>query len=350
MVFCDWISIYQVHQGGVPLVNDGHVFSVDQDGVVKWDVPQKLVHRGSHETSLRIRSDGMRVTLDGNVGRFDRSDNLFGYSVADCIRIANTLLALFDLPPFTDFAPMPLHRKGGLSEGVTPASLDMRRDNDAGFQAVGAVITRVDLTKNWQTGSPGNCSQFIRHLQGFKSGRFEPRPYKTTGVSWGEGSKFWYGKCYDKAAEYFRQCGKGSKKFDPVLFAYMHDSGIARHEIELKSRYLKQHNLWRFSKWVDGMEERIYALFNDVIDGSAVVDSYLEIPGRAGELAVAWRDGADLKKRLAQNTYYRYRRELLVFGIDIAVPCNVSRLRSRVEIITLAPAVRPDWYVIPKAA
>jgi hypothetical protein len=334
-VFCDWLSIYQVHLGGVDLVNDGHVFSVDQQGEIRWDVPSKLVHRGSHDTSIRIRSDGFRVSLEGNIGRFNRTDNLFGYSVADCVRLANTMLAGFGLPPFTDHKPMPLNGKAG---------------SDAGYQAVGAVITRVDLTKNWTTGSPGNCSQFIRHLQGFKSGRFEPKQYKTTGVAWGEGSKFWYAKVYDKAGEYFRQAGKGSKKFDTDLFAFMLDSGIARHEIELKSRYLKQHNLWRFSLWVDGMEDRTYALFNDVIDGSVRVDSFLEIQGRAGELAVAWRDGADLKKRLAQNTYYRYRRELLKFGIDIAVPCNVSRLRTQVEVITLSPAVAPSWYVIPKAA
>lgn len=337
MVFCDWLSIYQVHLGGVPLVNDGHVFSVDQDGEIKWDVPQKLVHRGSHDTSIRIRSDGNRVTVEGNVGRFNRADNLFGYSVAECIQIANKLLAGFGLPPFTDAPPMPLNGKAG---------------SDAGYQAVAAVITRVDLTMNWVTGSPGNCSQFIRHLQGFKSGRFEPKGYKSTGVAWGEGSKFWYAKVYDKAAEYFRQHGKKSKKFDLRLFEYMMESGIARHEIELKSRYLKQHNLWRFTKWVDGMEERIYALFNDVVSASGNVDSYLEIPGRAGELAVAWRDGADLKKRLAQNTYYRYRRELLKFGIDIAVPSNVTRLASRVEVevITLSAASPPAWYVIPKAA
>lgn len=336
-VFCDWVSIYQVHMGGVSVVNDGQVFAVTQEGEIKWQVPQKLVHRGSHDTSIRIRSDGHRVTFEGNIGRFNRADNLFGYTVLECVQLANRMLADFGLPPFSDKAPMPLVSKGGV---------------DGGYQAVGAVLTRVDLTKNWHTGSPGNCSQFIRHLQGFKSGRQEPKPYKTTGVSWGEGSKFWYAKVYDKAGEYFRQIGKGSKKFDPVLFDYMLNAGIARHEIELKTRYLSQNNLWRFSQWGDGVEERIYALFNDVIDGSAHVDSYLEIPGRAGELAVAWRDGADLKKRLAQNTYYRYRRELLKYGIDIAVPSNVTRLRSpsRVEVITLSPAVVPEWYHLPKVA
>jgi hypothetical protein len=157
---------------------------------------------------------------------------------------------------------------------------------------------------------------------------------------------------YDKAGEYIRQCGKQSKVFDPVLFEYMAANGIARHEISLKSRYLKQNNLWRFTHWSKNMhtEERVYALFNDVVGGDAHVDSFLEIPGRAGELAVAWRDGADLKKRLAQNTYYRYRRELLKYGIDIAVPSNVTRLRQRVELISVSPAPVPAWYDLPKVA
>lgn len=336
MVFCDWLSIYQVHFGKeVPLVNDGKVFSVDQDGQIEWEVAQKLVHRGSHDTSIRIRSDGFRVSLEGNIGRFNRSDNLFGYSVAECVRLANKMLVDFGLPPFTDAAPMQLVKKGG---------------EDGGYQSVGAVITRVDLTCNWCTGSPGNVEQYIRYLQGFKSGRQEPTTYKTTGVAWGVGSKYWYAKVYDKAGEYFRQCGKKAKAFDAPLFQFMHDSGIARHEIELKSRYLKQNNLSRIVQWGEGMEERIYALFNDVIGGESRVDSFLEIPGRAGELAVAWRDGADLKKRLSTATYYRYRKELLKYGIDIAVPSNVKRLQSRVEVISLTPAAMPAWYELPKVA
>ena len=48
-VFCDWLSIYQVHLGGVNVVNDGRVFAVDQEGEVQWDVAQKLLHRGSFD-------------------------------------------------------------------------------------------------------------------------------------------------------------------------------------------------------------------------------------------------------------------------------------------------------------
>lgn len=373
MVFCDWLSIYQVHFGvEVPIVNQGRVFSVDQDGAIQWDVPQKMVFRGSHDTSIRIRSDGHRVSLEGNVGRFNRADNLFGYSVAQCIELANMIVEGFGLPPFTVGPKLALVSKQYGAPGRNNVVADISfaqagsfgrecnadrkdyfsTDVDGGFLRTGAVITRVDLTRNYLTGSPGNCSQFIRHLQGFKSRRFEPKPYKTTGVSWGEGSKFWYAKVYDKAAEYMRQMGKQSKKFDSRLFDYMLLSGIARHEIELKSRYLTQNNLTGISDWTQAMiEERVYALFADVVTGTATVDEYLEIEGRAGELAVAWRDGADLKKRLSQATFYRYRKELLKYNIDIAVPCHVSRLTKRVEVITVSPVqALPDWYQLPKVA
>lgn len=362
MVFCDWISIYQVHLKGCPIVNSGHVFSVDQDGVIEWDINKKVTHKGSFSTKLTISSDGNRVSLSGNVGRFNRQDNVFGYSVSDCIKLANKILLGYGLPEFFDVAPMPLMKKGGSTPRevvslfkplvlVTTANdLDFRKDCDAGFQAVGCVITRIDLTCNYHSGSSGNASQVIRKMQGYKSGKFEPKSYYSSGVSWGEGSKWTYAKVYDKASDYVRHNGIGSKNFDAVLYDYILNSGCVRHEIELKSRYLKQNNLWRASVWKDRMEDKIYALFTDPIRQVANVDEFLEIPGRAGELAVAWRDGADLKKRLSKPTFYRYRKELLNFGIDIAVPSNVVRLKTHIEVIVLSPLSLPDFYNLPKIA
>lgn len=335
-VFCDWLSIYQVHTcGNLPIVRDGMVRFTDEDGQIKLDVVQKKVHKGSFETSLRISCDGNRVTLEGNVGRFDRPDNLFGYSVLDCISIANRVLAALNLPPFTDPSPMPLNGPYG---------------SDKGFQAVGSIITRIDLTVNYSCGSASQAPQMIRYLQSFRSGKFEPRPYRTTGVSWGEGSKWFYAKVYDKAADYVRHHSESSEQHDPRLYAFIKESGIVRHEITLKSRWLKQKGFWRFSLWDQVMQSRVYAMFGDVIADSAHVDEYLEIPGRAGELALAWRDGADLRTRLSQGTYYKYKKQLLKYGIDISIPANVTRLNTRLEIIKLVPCQIPDWYALPRVA
>lgn len=335
-VFCDWLSIYQVHpNGGLPIIVDGLVRFMDADGVIKLDIAQKLVHKGSFETSLRLRCDGFRVTLEGNIGRFNRPDNVFGYSVIDCVRLANRVLGTFGLPPFTDPKPMPLNGPQGI---------------DKGFQAVGAIITRIDLTRNYQTGSAAKAPQVIRYLQGFRSGKFEPRPYRTTGVSWGEGSKWFYAKVYDKAADYIRHRSEASMLHDPGVYAWLLNNGVVRHEITLKSRWLKQKGLWRFSLWDSAMQSKVYAMFGDVIADSAHVDQYLEIPGREGELAIAWRDGADLRTRLSQGTYYKYKNRLLKYGIDISIPANITRLNTRLEIIRLEPCSPPSWYVLPRVA
>jgi len=358
MIFCDYLTIYQIHHKTLPVVNSGHVFSVDSDGVVEWDCMQKLDVEGSFSTKIRVSCDGNRVFLSGNVGRFNRSDNVFGYSVLQCVAIANKILGLFGLPPFTDASNIPLNNSvrqnhfrrvgvDGLKRDLAPNDLDMGSDNDAGFILGGAVITRVDLTCNWSSGSPGNASQVIRHMQGFKSGRFEPRSYNCSGVSWGEGSKFWYAKVYDKAADYVRHYGVGTVLHDAKIYDFILCSGVVRHEITLKSRYLRQNGLSGLSRWVDGMEKKIYALFSDCLDGSFNSDTFLEIPGRAGELAVAWRDGADLKKRLSHNTFYRYRRQLLTYGIDIAVPSNVTRINTRVNVIDIGQTSLPFWYSLP---
>lgn len=326
-LFCDWLSINQVHPNGCPVFHAGRVLSVDIDGEVTWEVAQRVVERGSHDTSIRISSDGHRVTLDGNIGRFNRPDNVFGRSVADCVKIANELLISKGLPPFTDTKGMEVSTKNG-----------------SAYAPTGAVISRIDLTQNYATGSASNASMYIRHLQGFKSGKFEPLPYRTTGVSWGEGSKWLYAKVYDKAADYLRHRSVDSASHDAELYAFLRDSGIVRHEVTLKSRWLKQNGLWRFSLWDDAMQDVVYARFADVVRASANVDEFLEIPGRAGELAVAWRDGADLKKRLSKVTFYKYRNQLLEFGIDISVQANVRRLATRVEIIKVSPASVPEWY------
>lgn len=349
--FCDWLSIYQVHSTPVPVVNDGRIFSVDADGVVKWETGSKIKHKGSFETSVNVVSDGYRVSISGNVGRFGRADNLFGYSVAECVQIASKLAAVFGLPPFTDSAPRPIVAKlAALPSAEYPVARMAAYTKAAGhegFAATGAVITRVDLTCNFSAGTSQGCTQLMRYLAGFKMRQHPPRSYYDSGVSWGEKSKYWYAKIYDKASDYIRHRSADHTLHDARLYQFIKESGTGRLEVELKSRYLRQNNLWRITQWDNEMQAKVYALFTDPINGEVNVDSFLEIPGRAGELALAWRDGADLKKRLSKNTYYKYRRELLGYNIDIAVVSNIERLKTKINVVNLSPLLMPDWYTLP---
>jgi hypothetical protein len=98
------------------------------------------------------------------------------------------------------------------------------------------------------------------------------------------------------------------------------------------------------------MEAKVLALYSSPYSEKIKFDDFLEIPGRAGEIALAWRDGADLKTRLSKNTFSKYKRELIGYGIDITVPANIRRLNTQVEIITLCPLALPNWYELPKVA
>lgn len=333
-VFCDWITLAQLHpRGGLPIINGGHAFGVDPDGVVDWQVSKRQKVEGSYSTKVEIRCDGDRVTLSGNVGRFNRQDNVFGYSVWECVQIANQICASFGLPPFT--------------VGHTAAKFRrlQRSDNTA---PEGAVITRLDLTRNYTTGSQADASRLCNFLAGQSHGRKSAQGYGASGVTWGEGSKYWYAKFYNKFLD-LEKHGCDNEQ----LKAWVRDVGLVRHEVSLKSRYLTQQGLRELWVWVEneGLEMAIYKNFDEVLRSNSVAKGHFEdLPRRLGEVAIAWRDGIDLRERYSKATFYRYRRLLRGYGIDIAYPCNVTRLSTRINVIDCAPAVRPAWYSLPALA
>lgn len=56
------------------------------------------------------------------------------------------------------------------------------------------------------------------------------------------------------------------------------------------------------------------------------LDFFLSIPGRVGELAWAWKEGTDLKSRVSLTTYYRVKKKLLEYGVNIEEPYAFEEL------------------------
>lgn len=346
--FCDFLSIYQEHDPlSTPQLNAGRVVKlkawaedheqvmtiVDEDGVIICDggleftTASAIEHEGSFDTSILIKSEGGRVTLSGNVGRFGRPDNVFGYSVIECVRIANVIVTSLGLPPFT--------WRGALSSNVIGVRMK-----------VDAVVTRVDLTRNYVAGSPEKLARLLHYMGGMHVRNKGGKSYEA-GVTWGEGSKYWYAKIYDK----YRDLAK-SKHVSGELVEWVRDCGIARFEVSLKSRFLSQQGMQSVGFWEgEDMSNVVYGRFSEVLSQMTVnVDQFEEIPGRLGEIAIAWRNGVDMRERLPKSSFYRFRKALKAYGIDISERCNVSRLPMRVEVIQLSEARRPDWYELPLVA
>lgn len=318
MPFCDWLTISATVRNA-PALGGGRVMSISQDGEIEWEAVRMFECEGSYDTKLRIRSDGDRLRLTGNLSRWQRPDNVFGFTVQECFQIANDVMRSLGLPSFPE----------------------------------NAELSRVDLCDNFETGSATNAATLIRYLGGHTVGHQKPTPYGDTGVIWGKGSGLRYSKAYAKAPELERHIRKGKRgEYLTQLIAWCNHYGIVRFETELKRRYLVRHNLATIDRWDDDTTRREYREFeNEVMKMSVNVDRLEDIPGRAGEIAILWRSGVDVWERLnTKATRYRLRKELLPFGIDIKQRPAVERIPTRIRTIDVCRAVPPSFYSFDHAA
>lgn len=349
-VFCDWITIYQDHGFYLPIINDGYVVRFEPDAFrnsiddetgeirpmfdamkAEYTVSRKMEHEGSYESKVSIRCDGRRVELSGNVGRFGRPDNVFGLPVLETIDRANEILAALGLPPFScTVRNAPYARTDSFAKGQN------------------AVITRVDLTANFASGSREAAFRVLHWMSGQGTARNSgknPRNYGN-GITWNEGSKRHYEKLYFKADEL-------GPHVSPEVRNYCEQNGLLRYEVSLKARELADRGLQSMMGWLpvekEGtkMENVIYGHFAQVLTRNQVtVTECQKIPGKLGLIARSYLNGENPYEALEAgiSTRRRWRQQLLRYGLDIAQPIDVTRMNTRIRVIDLQPVSAPAWY------
>lgn len=357
-IFCDWLTIRQAHDKPVKVLNGGYVVSFEPEAFGKsWQVDEatgetkllpifdaskaeytmhkRIEHEGSYETGIQVRSDGYTVELSGNVSRFGRPDNLFGLTVPECVEKANQILEVLGLPPFSEVVDQ----------------VPMARADTFGTAASCARITRVDLTQNLFAGSKEKALRYIHSMSGQANKRLGGNPPKGygNGCTWNEGSKRWYSKLYFKADELGKYASEAVKKLCETL-------GVVRYEVSLKARELADLGLNRILPWCrvkegKAMAEIIYGRFSEVLKRNQVSTLNLsDIPGKLGLIAADYMNGGNpYGKAGTPRTAQRWRKDLLAYGLDIAVPCDVTRLSARCVVIELAPLEVPEWYSLEAA-
>lgn len=323
--FIDWISISQSHDFELPVISSGVIQAFTSEGEKEWQTVKYLQHEGSFSSRVNVRCDGSTVYFSGNPSRFNRPDNLFGYDLDTCIEICNSILDFFGLPPFT---------KGKLF------FLQGSKNSDAvGY--TGACIQRLDLTANYSTGSQSDAGKYIRWLLTQKDNRANTKPYgmEETAV-FGEGSKRLMHKVYNK----FIQLDKDkSKTISTRVLDFVKTHGIVRHEITLKSRYLRDGGL-RYLGIVN-MEHlhEIYKQKSEILRrAERATDGFDSLPAPLRLTARDWKAGQPFEGSRAKQ--YRHRKELLKYGIDILKPCSNPDILQVIEVVTLSPVTAPSWY------
>lgn len=314
-VMCDWLSFRHDFDVSNPTtcIESGKTLKLTQDGEIEWEKQDFSVIRcPSSDTSIRIKCDGAHLWFQGNIGRFQETDNEKGLTVIQCFEKA--LNVIKNVYPDIDTRLFgSIQRQGTISE-------------------YGTYITRLDLNSNFYTDNYLMLSQILSTR---RIGQRVARVGKY-GPTWGYDSKrgqYWKAKLYDKLAEL-------NGKRTPNT----HET-TARFEVQLGSEYLRQNGLNHLMNWREQMktENIIYGKFaHAVMREQATLDSFVDFPAKLRQHAIMYRDGTDPKTYLSRAQYYKVRTALLEHGLDISLPCNVETLKQAVKVITVgyAPTLR----------
>jgi hypothetical protein len=327
-LFIDWLTIRQAYpEGGLRRVFDGVTIRTDRDGQIEYELFNRDEIEGSFDSRMWLRCDGNSVEFHGNIARYSRRDNVFGYSWSETIRRVNELLNLHSLPPFV----------AGRRE----------RYADSGVVWIdGARVSRIDITVNYAAGSVSDAQRVLHALSQHHVGRQRGTvsPDEAT-VMYGYGSKYISGKVYLKHIELERHRRKKSgAHVDPEVIEFCRSIGMLREEFTLKSRFLTQTGFcWLGEVTADHLQAiyRARSQFRRFRE-MEIKDTSALSAGARGTLA-RYEQGEP--HGLKRATYYRHRAEILkTCGIDISVPRNVEKVQAPVKIVSVQPLVAPEWY------
>lgn len=321
-IFIDWITISQLHTESEPFPIFTGGINVDYDplGNARFERVRPANFKGSHETSLRIKSDGRHISLSGNVGRFSRKDNLFNCGWLETLGKCNRILLDRGLPAFNAG-----QIRNAIGQGDIPS----------------ARVSRLDLTANFETGSESQARALIRWLATRSVSRMKKGRAGDESVWWVNSRHML--KAYIKHIEMLKH---GCNEDDPA-YIFCKEKGVVRVEIELKRRLLNDLDMVDIEKISD---EKLIQVFHEqteifnAVDRSDEPDILDAIPTKIRMHAAAWMAGQDLKQLMSRATFFRHAKVLRDYGIDITEPRNVESFPVKVRIVEMKPLSMPDWY------
>lgn len=401
-MFCDYLNIWQQFEGKFDDFYGGRVVSVegagklvrmvalDDDGVmsdawgldgddceIEYDVAKFAQHRGSFETTLRIRFVAGKLEVSGNPSSYGRLDNLFGLSLDEGVAVYNQVLRSLGLPEFT---------AGDVR--LLPGSYSSSAES-WGKVYDGAHITRFDGTQNYAVGmgKPALFHKWLAQQKIYRSApgdrdleQFACWDWQTVYVST---SKFYINaKFYDKGQaltevllpQYFRKLkaaakdGRMSERDVRALYceaeAYLNDlalwcaeQGVTRGEWSLRSRYFTQHSglgFWRPGETEAAIADVIGAEMEKISQRAVVYqeDSFESLTPAEYRALDQWKKGVNIKGELKSTTFYRLRTAIREkTGYDIAARPNLTAVREArpvfFQVRSLSLKDAPVWYQRP---
>lgn len=330
----DWVTM-RVPLTGAGIINGGEVIVLDALGDVERRTDKRLAVEGSHSARVSVRGGGDELQISGNPTKFLQGHNLFGPSdLAPLLyRFLTTLADSLGLVP--TLSDLQAWRKGH----VHLSQLDVTRMIDCGgdetVQRVLAAVGQVGR-KKYQKGSV----------------------FGSETVYSGLGSRRIQLKLYHKAVELLRPGHKLPDTLAPNWHQKLLDfaSGKLRVECQIGSKWFNENPIARRAGIWDG--DLAASMLNAELDALEVSDT-MRLPDNALEglsprlvgVYHAWRNGCDLRLMYSKAQFYRYRKQLLAYGIDISqVQLHAVETEARYlagfpirDLLKRPGAGVPDW-------
>lgn len=318
----DWLKLrIPVHAvGRIP----GDVVCIfTPEGQLKWQKVKAAEVRGSYDGNVHVSACPVMgfLVIDGNPVKFFQGHNVFGSDDVQGLAwaIINTVSSAlsFDLAD------------------IETSDID---------------VARVDINRSFDCGSLDNARAAVRALGENATMRHRGRGQLTR-----EGTAYW-GKHSRRDA--LKAYAKGHELLDhPVAKEHPMRHQLAsfaqpllRIELVLRSMSLKDRGLSILSRWDDAT---VAMLFREAMGKLTVPDNIELAPttleGLSPRLRLAysaWLRGDDLRATLPRMTFYRYRKELLAFGVDLLSLRSAETRRPTLQLVNIINAVPvsiPDW-------
>lgn len=330
----DWLT-FKCFFWSDECLNGGNVISTNRNGEIEYTVDKRMGVEGSHDENIYIRTEKAQVpplpefeniwclSVSGNPAKWFQGHNIFGTD-----DLNNLVVEMFDaLAEKFGKAQPPFLRDAVLSGGFT--------------------LSRVDINGMFELGSRLDVLSWLSALEQTARTRHGTAVSKGNTVYFGKNSERWTLKFYSKGQEI------ETHKLPAVLnltslpkFA----NNKLRAELTLRSKELAKLGLNVGSAWFNIDMWELYKEYMGRVEMSDQKERdnlILDLPRHLGLTYLSWKEGHCLKTLLPKNTFYRHRRELLDFGIDISIPKpkeeNINNVVPLRRVLEMRPAGIPDW-------
>lgn len=368
-MFFDWVTVVQDHGFKLPIISDTSTLIMDMiTGEMTEPKGNSKMIEGSYSTKCYIKVRDSRIEMSFNPSKYNRLDNLFGYTHIDAaMQQANNILKSLELPLFTK---------------STYYKYTQSKTDKHSAVSDGAKFIRIDVTHNMCIGE-GNEEKYLRaissldygHLQGYLYPNGATVDFKSkSNIS--KASQLTYPKIYSKYHElqlrtsknYLKKQDEQDQNYLFELLQYVKTQGVLRFEIELKSKKLarKKTQYWGtfnneelFTELTEFIEihKRLRAttMNHEILKLQLINERALSERQATTTVGyyLAWISGESFDA--SKSHIKRHRANLRALGFDICRPFDLTRnkpiiINEACNELTIKPLTVPDFYRKPRTA